>query len=359
MSFFGYIGIKNCFIEPRALLRCFRQMVACVVASALAVFLCLPPSIAFAVTNNIDDAAIGLQKTVEETAAEYNRATERLEEVNQQIADNEERIAQLNEQIDTCRELSNTHMVELYKLHRNELGILAVILDSEDLSTFSNRFNYFNRIQESASNSLNDLSRLLQERESAQKVLEDTKVEAESMQERAKRAAALAILQREEAQRIAEEEAQREAQAREQAQDNKTSIDTSTSAPSPKDADWSQDKTAFVNSWAGRLNVYLGGSPLAGCGETFASAAWDAGIDPRYSAAISAVESSKGAQCFRPYNAWGWGKVSWSSWEEAIPAHAYGLARGYGYTVSEAAAKKYCENWQFWYERVSEEMAKI
>ncbi len=130
--------------------------------------------------------------------------------------------------------------------------------------------------------------------------------------------------------------------------------------PSEDGADWSSDKTTFVESWAGRIDAYLAGSPLSCQGAVFAAAAWDYGVDPRFSPAISCVESSKGAACFLPYNAWGWGSISWGSWEEAIDAHVRGLARGYGYTLSEEAAKKYCPpNWQHWYSRVGEEMSRI
>ena len=191
-------------------------------------------------------------------------------------------------------------------------------------------------------------------------------MDAEQEQAAAERAALLAAAQREAAQKAAEEQAQQEARERaaaEQAQgttEEELSEEAFGDAPSIGDADWSGDKASFVRNWAGRLDAYLAGTPLSGQGKTFASAAWDAGIDPRFSAAISEVESSRGAACFRPYNAWGWGSVSWGSWEEAIPAHASGLARGYGYTVSEAAAQKYCPgNWEHWYNRVSEEMGRI
>lgn len=332
-----------------------------VIAAAMALLLCLPFTYAYAATDNIEpDATLGLQKTVEQTAEEYNQATQRVEEVNRQIQDNESQIAQFDERIAEYRAVCSVNMVDLYKLQRDGSGILSVILDSEDLSTFLTRFNYFNRVQESAMDNLTQLSQLLKEREDTQKSLETAKADAEREQERAERAAALAIYQREEAQKAAEEKAKQEAKEREEAEAaGGQGSGGSATVPSPGDADWSQDKSSFVSSWAGRLDAYLAGSPLSGHGKTFASAAWDAGIDPRYSAAIAEVESSKGASCYRPYNAWGWGGVSWGSWEEAIPAHAFGLAAGYGYTVSEEAAKKYCENWQFWYNRVSQEMAKI
>ena len=105
-----------------------------------------------------------------------------------------------------------------------------------------------------------------------------------------------------------------------------------------------------MDTWGARIDAYLAGSPLGGYGATFAAAAWDYGVDPSWSPAISNTESSKGLYCFYPHNAWGWGAISWGSWEEAIYAHVAGLARGYGYTITIEAAQKYCPpNWQHWY----------
>lgn len=120
------------------------------------------------------------------------------------------------------------------------------------------------------------------------------------------------------------------------------------------------ERRAFVSEWAPRIDAYLAGSPLAGHGETFAEAAYEYGVDPRWSPAISCIESSKGAACFRSHNAWGWGNASWGSWEEAIWAHVAGLAAGYGSTNSISAAAKYCPpNYQSWYANVESEMSRI
>ncbi|MCL2750903.1 MAG: hypothetical protein FWE96_07915, partial [Coriobacteriia bacterium] len=92
----------------------------------------------------------------------------------------------------------------------------------------------------------------------------------------------------------------------------------------------------------------------------FANAAYDYNVDPRWSPAIACLESSKGRYCFLPHNAWGWGQISWPDWETAIFAHVRGLSIGYGYTISIAAAQKYCPpNWEHWYNVVSSEMARI
>lgn len=120
------------------------------------------------------------------------------------------------------------------------------------------------------------------------------------------------------------------------------------------------DRDAFIAEWTGRIDAYLAGSPMAGQGATFATAAWNYGVDPRWSPAIACAESGKGSVCFLPYNAWGWGSSSWGSWEAAINDHVAGLARGYGYTITYDAAAKYCPpNADHWYNTVLSQMNSI
>lgn len=163
-----------------------------------------------------------------------------------------------------------------------------------------------------------------------------------------------AIEAEEEAARIAAEEAARaEEEARIAAAEQAKAAARQTSAESAMgslgDVDWSVGKDAFLAEWTSRIDSYLAGSPLAGQGAVFAEAAWNNSVDPRWSPAISNTESSKGENCFKPYNAWGWGQSGWSSWEEAINAHVAGLASMYGYTISYGNAQKYCppdyDNW--------------
>ena len=172
-----------------------------------------------------------------------------------------------------------------------------------------------------------------------------------------------AIEAKEEADRIAAEEAERAAEeaaiaaaAEKQAQQmatNPPAIDLS-------EVDFSVGKEAFVAEWTERIDAYLAGSPLAGQGATFATAAWDNGVDPRWSPAISNTESTKGAACFLPYNAWGWGSSSFSSWEEAINTHVAGLASVYGHSITYAAAQKYCPpNYDNWFRDTLAQMQSI
>lgn len=161
-----------------------------------------------------------------------------------------------------------------------------------------------------------------------------------------------------EAARVAEERAHIEAAERARAdQLAKAGQDAMASL---SEVDWEVGKDAFIAEWTQRIDAYLEGSPLAGKGSVFASAAWEYGVDPRWSPAISNTESSKGAHCFASYNAWGWGKSGWSSWDEAIYAHVRGLANNYGYTISYSFAKKYCPpNYDKWFNSTLSEMKRI
>ena len=124
--------------------------------------------------------------------------------------------------------------------------------------------------------------------------------------------------------------------------------------------DFSVGEEAFVQEWTERIDAYLAGSALAGYGCDFAQAAWDYGEDPRWSPAISNTESGKGSHCFLPYNAWGWGASIWFNWTDAIYGHVKGLADGYGYSITYAAASAYCPpNTDNWYNNTLGEMQKM
>lgn len=121
----------------------------------------------------------------------------------------------------------------------------------------------------------------------------------------------------------------------------------------------SAEEVQFINEWTSRINNYLSGSPLAGCGEIFAEAAWIYGVDPRVGPAIACVESGKGRACWQAYNAWGWMAYLGSSWEESIYNWTRQFAYGYGYTVTYGVAQKYCESSDAWYDAVTNEMWNI
>lgn len=173
------------------------------------------------------------------------------------------------------------------------------------------------------------------------------------------------------AKRVAEAKAKQEAKAKEEAESvaAKAAAQGETYVPIDESklnkynlpaVDWSVGKKAFITEWSTRIDKYLKGTPLEGYGVTFATAAWENGIDPRWSPAISNTESGNGSHCFLPHNAWGWGNDSWPDWETAINAHVSGLAKGYGYSLTFDAAKKYCPpNCVHWYNNTLGQMGLI
>ena len=172
-----------------------------------------------------------------------------------------------------------------------------------------------------------------------------------------------AIEAKEEADRIAAEEAARIAEEKaiaEAAKKQEQQLAVNPPAIDLSEVDFTVGKDAFIAEWSARIDAYLAGSPLSGQGITFATAAWDNGVDPRWSPAISNTESTKGANCFLPYNAWGWGSSSFSNWEDAINTHVAGLASGYGHSITYGAAQKYCPpNYDHWFRVTLSEMQRI
>lgn len=344
------------------------------------------PQPAFAETTEIDAEPDTFQQEIERTAQAFDEASARVAELEQLIADNQAEIEQLEADLPEQQERGAEALRALYKLQHDMPGLIELILNAKSLDDFLTAFEYIDHIQQ---RNVSELSRLRTMKDSlaaSQTELENAQASAAAEQSNAKEALSAAQQARQEAQRKAQEEAARQAEQeaarlaeeaakaaeeekrlQEQREAEAAAKDAEEAAPEeaessasesteaivpspPNDVDWASDKTAFVAEWSGRIDAYLSGSPLAGQGATFAEAAWTYGVDPRWSPAIANTESTKGAYCAYAHNAWGWGSVSWGSWEEAINAHVRGLANGYGYTISVGSAKKYCPpNWEHWY----------
>ena len=320
-------------------------------------------------TNVQADAA---QQEVERTAAEYDQAISRIDDLNQQIADNEARIAEIEETLPAQQERSSAAAVKLYKTQASTPGLLEMVLSSENIVDFFTSLEYVSHIFSSNQAEIKRLSELKDELDQTKRDLSQAKKDADTEATNAEQALSAAQQARQEAQRKAQEEAARQAEeADKQEQADSVSAPAAAEAaggastgtveaPSDDGADWASERDVFVAQWAGRIDAYLAGSPMAGTGKVFAEAAWDYGVDPRWSPAISNTESSKGLYCSGSCNAWGWGGCSWGSWEDAIRDHVAGLARGYGYTISVEAAKKYCPpNWEHWYNATLAQMNMI
>lgn len=341
-----------------------------------------------------------LQQRVEKTAAAYDEASQKVDDLQQRIDDNNADIAKIKKELPQKQQDAAAAMEAMYKMDNQKSGILDMIFNIDSLDELIKTADYLTTIQDRNADALDALSKSEQELQQKSDQLASDKKQAVQEKEAAKKASDDAIAAREEAQKKAEEQAAKEAAeakaAAKKAASQKSSSSASgaskssspassssakssagasskksssssssgESAPSGAvstgDVDWSVGKSAFISTWTKRIDNYLAGSPLAGQGSTFATAAWNYGVDPRWSPAIAYTESSLGAACFKPYNAWGWGSSGWGSWEEAINAHVAGLAHGYGSTISITAAQKYCPpNWQTWYNRTLFQMNSI
>lgn len=345
----------------------------------------------------------------------------RIENLQERIADNQRELAKLEalipEQQQRCAEAMRT----LYKMQQDGQGVIDLILNAENLSNLLLNLQYLQTIQDHNQAEINRLASLYDEaqrlrtnletdqvaleeeqltaydvqaaaqetREQAEKALDEAQEARRKMQddayEKAEEVCEEVTELAEEADKKAEEEAEErkrimegdDEEAAEAARKEQEEIDERASRqardddPTPEPsgtfevvgrdgADWSLGRDAFIEVWTERIDAYLEGSPLAGQGKAFATAAWNYGVDPRWSPAISNTESSKGRYCFRNHNAWGWGQNDWSSWEEAIDAHVKGLSKGYGYTITPYLARKYCPpNWIKWYHNTCAQMEKI
>lgn len=361
-------------------------------------------------TAGLDGEVSELTAEIERTGAALDEANARVAEVEQRIADNEEQLSSLYNQIPTQLQRSSDAVRELYKMQYQSSSLIELLLNADNFADFIVNFQYVTHIQQRHLDTVEKLRQMKEQLDATQSALAEDRAAALAEQENAKAALASAQQAREEAQRRAREEAERQAReaaerraaeeaaakeaaeaeaARLQAEREKAEagqtpdapqgeeVGGPTASPDPEPApsvpqepenqptddgiDYGNtDKTQFVASWAPRIDAFLAGSPMAGTGTIFAEAAWDYGVDPRWSPAIANTESSRGVICFLPFNAWGWGSASWGSWDEAIRAHVSGLAAGYGYTISEWAAQKYCPpNWQAWYDRTVAAMNSI
>lgn len=329
----------------------------------------LSPLPAVAVTEATQSKVTETQKQVEQSSKDYEAAKASADKLQQQIDANQQRIDELKGKLPEQRQRAGEAMRASYKNQQGSSILMSLVLQSESLDELLRRITYLDQIQSANTRAVDELNDAEAELEQKQAELQQAKAQADAEQQKASDALARAQELRQEAQRKADEEQAAEKKALEEAARQEAAKQQAAADPQPVPApevvdnspvDWSQDQEAFVNAWAPRIDAYLAGSPLAGHGRDFAVAAWKYGVDPRFSPAISNTESGKGAYCYASYNAWGWGAIDFDSWEQAIDSHVKGLAEGYGYTISPAAAQKYCPpTWYHWYSVTLAEMNKI
>lgn len=322
----------------------------------------LAPIPAFAVTQETQAQVNETQQKVKQSAQAYEEATANLKALQEKIDENTAKIQELEAAMPAKRAKASQALRARYKNEQGTNVLMSVVLQSSSLDDLLTRMTYLDQIQSSNTEALDALNDAEADLEQQRVELEQARTQAAAEQDRADAALKEAQQLRQDAQRRADEEAAAELAKLAAAADASNGLEVIATSPLENNTsvDWGVSQEDFIASWAPRINTYLEGSALSGCGEQFASAAWKYGVDPRFSPAISNTESSKGAHLFRAYNAWGWGDIDFSSWDQAIDAHVRGLAEGYGYTISVAGAQKYCPpNWYNWYRNTLSEMQRI
>lgn len=322
------------------------------------------PSSAFAVSAETQTQLTETQEQVEKATATYEEAQEKLEGLQALIDQNTEDIAEIEAQLPGQRDKAAEAMRVQYKYHKNTNTLLSVVLGTSSINDAISTAAYLEEIQESNNAEIERLDEMEAELETKRVELEQAKTQAKAEEKKAKDALAQAQRLRTEAQEKAEREAAEElarlaAAAKDDSDGDAGQADQIvTDSVTSGAVNWNVTREEFVSEWTARIDAYLAGSPLAGYGSTFANAAWDNGVDPRWSPAISCIESTKGTYCFRDYNAWGWmTSTQFSSWEESITAHVAFLGSCYGPTLTPSLAQKYCPpTWQEWYSNVAGQM---
>lgn len=358
--------------------------------SAFFIFLLsFPPHITYSYADDtklkeMEKTAYELQQEIESKQSEYSSAIQRVKEVDKEIEDQSNKIVELEQDLEDQKERSAHATRSYYKIQSNSSDIIGFLLNSGTFQDFLSHVEYITRIVGSSLDEINNIYVIKDEINNSVAELRETQDQANSYAQEAEDALDAAKAAQAEVQRRIDEEVRLQAEIAAMAaalaeqerknneaaaleQQSQGSAGQSSGSPassggnsSLRPIDASSEEGAFVAEWSARINAYLAGSPLAGQGNAFARAAYQYGVDPRLSPAISFTESSKGLYCFRPHNAWGWGSSSWGSWEEAIFDHVAGLARGYGGKLTEDGARKYCPpSWQSWYNRTLSQMNMI
>lgn len=373
-----------------------RTITCATLAVALSTTSVLFPVTAYAVSEETQAELDSASQQVVDSAAAYNEAVDALDELQEKIDENNAAIEELEESLPEKQEAASAAMRDLYKYQQGSNPLVELVVGSDSLNEFLTTCVYMSQIQSSNTEAIEELNAAQEELEERKAELEAQKKQLQEDQQAAADALAEAQKLRQQAQEEAEAEAaaelaalaaqaeaeEEESEDTEVATEETTTTESSGSSENPYNTATDTNQTAdvtvdssvnwssgsrqdFIDTWASRINSYLSGSPLAGYGETFSAAAWDYGVDPRWSPAIACIESSKGRYCAGTCNAWGWtasggGFRSFSSWEEGIYAHVSYLRSMYGTTLTPEAAKIYCPpTWQDWYNKVGSEMNKI
>ena len=382
----------------------FLRTVVCT-ASSLALALTLGmagATLAFGDENAQNEAASSVA-SFEEASKAYLEAEQELQTIEQKIADNEVRQAELEERLPAQRQRTAASVKAMYLFQQSSSGLLDLVLSSEDFNDFITTVRYIDAIQQrntaeinalvdletelvntqaelsaqrdaatkkrdEADSAMAEASSALRDARAAQRILQDAgdlaALQAAAAQESpASAESTSSSSEHSEQQESGSQSSSSASQGHETSAQEQTQVQQSTPAPQPSSPSTPSSSSSGTSTeeWAARIDAYLEGTELAGHGADFAAAAEQYGVDPRISPAISRIESGSGQVCFKPHNAWGWGTASWDNWTSAIYGHVSGFSEGYGSTLTLDGAQWYAGTNMYgeWYNLVQDQMSQI
>lgn len=360
-----------------------RIITSAALAVALTATPMLSPVAAYAASQATQDQLSTAQKKIEDATSAYNDARTKLEDLQKQIDSNEANIDKIEAELPEQQAKASSAMRDLYKYQKGTSPIVSFLVNTQSLGDFITTCKYTNQITSSSVDEIEELNKMQTELEQNKTELDQAKSQLEGEQKNAEDALAQAQQLRSEAQAKAEQEnaaelakleADKAAAAEKisgtgvsgnnsnsQATNSNTTIDTTVNNSNSGNSDYD----SFINEWTNRIDNYLAGSPMAGQGYNFAVAAWNTGVDPRWSPALAASRAARASIAPGSYNAWGWsgrggGWRSFGSWSEAVSAprclpgrqlwlHAYPGSR----------QEVLPPTWQDWYNKVASQMNRI
>ena len=288
-----------------------RIITSAALAVALTATPMLSPVAAYAASQATQDQLSAAQQKIEAATSAYNDARTKLDDLQKQIDSNEASIEEIEAKLPEQQAKASSAMRDLYKYQKGTNPIVSFLVNAQSLGEFITTCKYTNQITSSSVDEIEELNNMQTELEQNKAELQQAKSQLEAEQKNAEDALAQAQQLRSEAQAKAEQEnaaelakleADKAAAAEKlsgegvsggnsssQATNTNTTIDTTVNNSNTGSSDYD----SFINEWTSRIDNYLAGSPMAGQGYNFAVAAWNTGVDPRWSPAIACIESTK------------------------------------------------------------------
>ena len=275
-----------------------RIITSAALAVALTASPMLSPVAAYAASQATQDQLSAAQQKIEAATSAYNDARTKLDDLQKQIDSNEASIEEIEAKLPEQQAKASSAMRDLYKYQKGTNPIVSFLVNAQSLGEFITTCKYTNQITSSSVDEIEELNNMQTELEQNKAELQ----QAKSQLEAELRSEAQAKAEQENAAELAKLEADKAAAAEKlsgegvsgsnsssQATNTNTTIDTTVNNTNTGSSDYD----SFINEWTSRIDNYLAGSPMAGQGYNFAVAAWNTGVDPRWSPAIACIESTK------------------------------------------------------------------